>query len=52
MKNVPSSLSNLKRKVDKSDADKLVHVPVDLNELSDVVKNYVVKNIYLYNDKI
>ena len=47
LKNVPSSLSNLKSKEDKLDLDKLVHVPVDLNELSDVVKNDVVKNIYI-----
>ena len=31
LKNVPSYLGNLKRKVDKLDNDKLVPVPVDLN---------------------
>ena len=43
MKNVPTSLSNLKSKVDKIDVDKLVSAPVDLSKLSDVVKNYLVK---------
>ena len=41
----------MKRKVDKLDFDKLVPVPVDLSELSDVVKNDVVKQ-YVYNAKI
>ena len=36
-------LANLKTAVDKLDIDKLVTVPVDLNKLSDVVKNDVVK---------
>ena len=44
MKNVSNNLSNLKCKVDQLDVDKLVPVPVDLSKLSDVVKNYVVKN--------
>ena len=35
--------SSLKTEVDKLDIDKLVHVPVDLTKLSDVVKNDVVK---------
>ena len=51
LKNVPSGLSNLKRKVDKLDVDKLVPVPVDLSKLSDVVKNDVVKKD-VYNAKI
>ena len=38
LKNVSTNLSNLKIKVDKSDADKLLPVPVDLSKLSDVVK--------------
>ena len=47
MENVPTNLSNLKRKVDKLDADKLLPVLVDLSRLSDVVKNDVVKkNVY------
>ena len=51
MKIVPSNLSNLKSKVDKLDVDKLVPVPVDLNKLSDVVKNDVLKKD-VYNAKI
>ena len=39
MKSVPTNLSNLKSKEDKLDVDKLVHVPVLLSKLSDVVKN-------------
>ena len=46
MKNVQTNLSNLKSKVDKLDADKLVPVPLDLSKLSDVVKKG------LYNAKI
>ena len=38
-----TNLVNLKTEVDKSDIDKLAPVPVDLNKLSDVVKNDVVK---------
>ena len=33
----------MESKVDKTDVDKLVPVPVDLSKLSDVVKNDVVK---------
>ena len=51
MKNVPTNLSNLKRKVDKLDVDQLVNAPVDLSKLSDVVKNDVVKKD-LYNANI
>ena len=40
---MPSNLSNLKSKVDKSDVDKLVAVPVNLSKLSDVVENVVKK---------
>ena len=47
LKNVPTNLSNLKSKVDKLDVDKLVPVPVDLSKLSDVVKNDVIKNMYI-----
>ena len=50
MKNVPTSWSILKGKVDKSDV-KLLPAPIDLSKLSDVVKNGVVKK-YLYNAKI
>ena len=38
-----TNLPNLKTKFDKLGIDKLVHVPVDLSNLSDVVKNDVVK---------
>ena len=51
MKTVPSNLINLKSEVDKVDVHKLVAVPVDLNKLSDVVKNDIGKK-YLYNSKI
>ena len=40
MRNVPSSLSNFKSKVDKLDANKLVPVSVDLNKLIDAVFYY------------
>ena len=40
---IEKHLANLKTEVDKLDIDKLVPVPVDLNKLSDVVKNDVVK---------
>ena len=51
MKDVPSNLSNLKNKEDKLDVHKLVPVPVDLNKLSDVVKNDAVRED-VYNAKI
>ena len=37
----------MKSKVDNLDFDWLLHVPVDLSILSDVVKNYVVKKMYV-----
>ena len=40
------NLTNLKTAVDKLDIDKLVHVPVDLSKLNDVVKNDVVKKLH------
>ena len=39
-KNVPSNLSNLKSKVDKLVADKLVPLPADLSKLSKVSKKW------------
>ena len=42
-----SSLASLKTELDKLDIDKLVPVPVDLRKLSDVVKNDVVKKLYM-----
>ena len=44
-----SNLASLKVEVDKLDIDKLVPVPVDLSKLSDIVKNDVVKKLYLIN---
>ena len=44
-----TNLANLKTNVDKLDIDKLVPVPGDLSKLSDVVKNDVVKKMYMIN---
>ena len=44
-----SNLASLKVEVDKLDVDKLVPVPVDLSKLSDIVKNDVVKKLYMIN---
>ena len=44
MVNVPTSLNDLKTKVDNLDVGKLKTVPVDLKKLSDVVDNEVFKN--------
>ena len=41
---VPTSLNNLKTKLDDLDVDQLKTIPVELKILSDVVKNEVVKN--------
>ena len=41
--NVPTSLNNLKIKVDHLDVGKLKTVPLDLKKLSNVVDNEVVK---------
>ena len=49
--NVPSNLSKFKIRVDKLNIDKLVHAPVDLGQLSNVVENYVVKKV-VHNAKI
>ena len=43
----------MKSKVDEIDVNKLVHVPVDLSKLSDIVKNDVFKKeVYNSNTKI
>ena len=42
--NFPTSLNNLKAKVDDIDIGKLKAVPVDLKKLSDIGTNEVVKN--------
>ena len=44
---MPIKLNSLKSKVDKLDADKLVPALVDLSKLSDVLKNDVVKKLYV-----
>ena len=44
-----TNLAGLKTEVDKLDIDKLAPVPFDLSKLSDVVKNHVVKNMYMIN---
>ena len=38
-----TNLASLKTEVDQLDIDKLMPVPVDLNKLSDVIKNDVAK---------
>ena len=45
--NVPTSLNNLKAKVDDLNIGELKTVPIDLIKLSDVVKIEVVKNTKL-----
>ena len=47
LKNLPTNLSNLKRIIDKLDADKLLSVPVSLSKSSDAVKNDVVEKIFM-----
>ena len=49
---VKSNLASLKTEIDKLDIDKLVPVPVDLSKLSDVVKNDVVKKLYIINQSL
>ena len=44
-----TNLASLKTEVDKLDIDKLAPVPVDLSKPSDVVKNDVVKKLYMIN---
>ena len=46
-----TNLTNLKTEVDKLDIDTLVSIPVDISELSDVVKNNVVKK-YFYDELV
>ena len=47
LKIVLSNLNNLKSKVDKLDIGKSETTPVDLSKLSNVVKNDVVKKMYI-----
>ena len=42
-------LASLKTEVDKLDINKLVPIPVDLSELSDVVKMMLLKKLYIIN---
>ena len=42
-----TNLVSLKTEVDKLDIDKLVHVPVNVSKLNDVVKNDVVKKLHM-----
>ena len=51
LKNIPTNSRHLCSKLGKLDVDKLLPVPVDLNKLSDVLKNDVVKK-YVYNGNI
>ena len=44
-----TNLANLNTDFDKLDIDKLAPVPVDLSELSDVLKNDVVKKLFMTN---
>ena len=44
-----ADLANLKSDVDDLDIDKLKIVPVDLNKLNNVVKNVVIKRLYMIN---
>ena len=44
-----TNLTSSKTEVDKLDIDKLAPVPVDLHKLSDVVKNDVVKKLFMIN---
>ena len=44
-----ANLASLKTEVDKLEIDKLVPIPVNLSKLSDVVKNDVVKKLYIIN---
>ena len=44
-----SDLVSLKAEIDKLDSDKLIPVPADLSKLSYVVKNDVVKKLWMIN---
>ena len=44
-----TNLANLKPEVYKLDIDRLAPVPVDLSKLSDVVKDDVVKKLFMIN---
>ena len=44
-----TNLASLKTEVDKLDIDTLATVPIYLSKLRDVVKNHVVKKLYMIN---
>ena len=44
-----TNLASLKTEVDKLGIDKLVPIPVDLRKLSDVVKNDLLKKMFIIN---
>ena len=46
---MPNNLSNLKSKEDKLDIGKLESTPVDLSELSNVVKMMLLKRLNMMN---
>ena len=45
-----SDLANLKAEVDKLDIDKLIPVPADLSNVSDVVKMMLLNKLYMINE--
>ena len=47
LQNAPTNWNNLKSKVDKLDVNELVPVLFDLSKPIDIVKNDVVKKIYI-----
>ena len=49
MKTLKASFASLKTDSDKLHIDKLLLVPVGLSKLSDVVKNNVVKKLFMAN---
>ena len=47
LKSVTSVDTSNLAKTDKLDVDKLIPIPVDLSKLSDLIKNIVVKKMYI-----
>ena len=48
LNNITNNVSNLKSKIEKLNANELAPVLVDLNKLTDIVKNVVLKKIIQY----
>ena len=46
---IKTNLVSLKTEVDKLDIDKIVPVPVDLSQLSDLVKMMLLKKLFMIN---